>query len=55
MDDINDQLNKLSRELDTLDEGTGKYQVRQSTEGIATVIPSVKIMHFYQRKMPKML
>ncbi|XP_048107585.1 occludin [Alosa alosa] len=26
MDDINDQLNKLSRELDTLDEGTGKYQ-----------------------------
>lgn len=26
MDDINDQINKLSRELDTLDEGTSKYQ-----------------------------
>ncbi|XP_063056576.1 occludin [Engraulis encrasicolus] len=26
MDDINDQLNKLSRELDTLDEGSAKYQ-----------------------------
>uniref|UniRef100_A0A8B9LHD9 Occludin n=1 Tax=Astyanax mexicanus TaxID=7994 RepID=A0A8B9LHD9_ASTMX len=26
MDDINDELNKLSRELDTLDEGTTKYQ-----------------------------
>lgn len=28
MDDISDELNKLSRELDTLDEGTTKYQVR---------------------------
>ncbi|XP_036377334.1 occludin [Megalops cyprinoides] len=26
MDDIHDQMNKLSRELDTLDEGTAKYQ-----------------------------
>ncbi|KAA0714183.1 Occludin [Triplophysa tibetana] len=26
MDDINDQINKLSRELDTLDESTSKYQ-----------------------------
>lgn len=26
MDDISDQINKLSRELDTLDEGTSKYQ-----------------------------
>ncbi|XP_026882739.2 occludin [Electrophorus electricus] len=26
MDDINDELNKLNRELDTLDEGTAKYQ-----------------------------
>ncbi|XP_048833277.1 occludin [Brienomyrus brachyistius] len=26
IDDINDQMNKLSRELDTLDEGTTKYQ-----------------------------
>lgn len=26
MDDIHDQMNKLSRELDTLDEGTTKYQ-----------------------------
>ncbi|XP_037391762.1 occludin [Pygocentrus nattereri] len=26
MDDINDDLNKLSRELDTLDEGTTKYE-----------------------------
>ncbi|XP_030647802.1 occludin [Chanos chanos] len=26
MDDINDQMNKLSRELDTLEEGTAKYQ-----------------------------
>lgn len=28
MDDINDQLNKLSRQLDTLDETSAKYQVR---------------------------
>lgn len=27
MDDINDQINKLSRELDTLEEGTSKYEV----------------------------
>lgn len=27
MDDINDQLNKLSRQLDTLDENSAKYQV----------------------------
>lgn len=27
IDDINDELNKLSRELDTLNEGTSKYQV----------------------------
>ncbi|XP_062855584.1 occludin [Trichomycterus rosablanca] len=26
IDDVNDELNKLSRELDTLDEGTSKYQ-----------------------------
>lgn len=26
MDDINDQINKLSRELDTLEEGSSKYQ-----------------------------
>lgn len=28
MDDINDQMNKLSRQLDTLDETSAKYQVR---------------------------
>lgn len=28
MDDINDQLNKLSRQLDTLDDTSAKYQVR---------------------------
>lgn len=27
MDDINDQINKLSRELDTLEESSSKYQV----------------------------
>ena len=27
MDDINDQLNKLSRQLDTLDDTSAKYQV----------------------------
>lgn len=26
IDDINDELHKLSRELDTLNEGTSKYQ-----------------------------
>lgn len=41
MDDINDQLNKLSRELDTLDEGTSKYQVRHTT-GVA-IVPRVLI------------
>lgn len=29
MDDINDRLNKLSRQLDTLDDTSAKYQVRQ--------------------------
>lgn len=28
MDDINDRLNKLSRQLDTLDDTSAKYQVR---------------------------
>lgn len=28
MDDINDQLNDLSRQLDTLDDSSAKYQVR---------------------------
>lgn len=28
MDDINDQMNKLSRQLDTLDDTSAKYQVR---------------------------
>lgn len=28
MDDINDHLNKLSRQLDTLDDTSAKYQVR---------------------------
>lgn len=27
MDDVNDQLNKLSRQLDTLDDSSAKYQV----------------------------
>lgn len=30
MDDINDQLNKLSRQLDTLDDTSAKYQVRHA-------------------------
>lgn len=30
MDDINDQLNKLSRQLDTLDDSSAKYQVRDA-------------------------
>lgn len=29
MDDINDRLNKLSRQLDTLDDTSPKYQVRR--------------------------
>lgn len=28
MDDINDQMNKLSRQLDTMDDSSPKYQVR---------------------------
>lgn len=28
MDDINDQMNKLSRQLDALDDSSPKYQVR---------------------------
>lgn len=32
MDDINDRLNKLSRQLDTLDDTSAKYQVRRSAE-----------------------
>lgn len=31
MDDINDQLNKLSRQLDSLDDTSAKYQVRHTT------------------------
>lgn len=30
MDDINDRLNKLSRQLDTLDDTSAKYQVRHA-------------------------
>lgn len=30
MDDINDQLNKLSRQLDTMDDTSAKYQVRHT-------------------------
>lgn len=33
MDDISDQMNKLNRELDTLDEGSVKYQVEKKQEG----------------------
>lgn len=33
MDDISDQMHKLSRELDTLDESTMKYQVGRETGG----------------------
>uniref|UniRef100_A0A3B4YV79 Occludin-like n=1 Tax=Stegastes partitus TaxID=144197 RepID=A0A3B4YV79_9TELE len=33
MDDISDQMHKLSRELDTLDEGSMKYQVEEGTGG----------------------
>lgn len=32
MDDINDQLNKLSRQLDTLDDTSAKYQVQPPDE-----------------------
>lgn len=31
MDENSDQLHKLSRQLDTLDEGSTKYQVEQKT------------------------
>lgn len=34
MDDINDQLNKLSRQLDTLDDSSAKYQVRSRDAGL---------------------
>lgn len=34
MDDINDQMNKLSRQLDTLDEASSKYQVRDQRQWI---------------------
>lgn len=30
MDDISEQMHKLSRELDTLEEGTAKYQVKKT-------------------------
>lgn len=30
MDDVNDQLNKLSRQLDALDDSSSKYQVGYS-------------------------
>ena len=32
MDEISDQIHKLSRELDTLDEDSLKYQVENKTE-----------------------
>ena len=32
MDDISDQMNKLSRQLDTLDETSAQYQVRNQRE-----------------------
>lgn len=33
MDDISDQMHKLNRELDTLEEGSTKYQVENKQEG----------------------
>lgn len=38
MDDINDQLNKLSRQLDTLDDTSAKYQVRRRPNSPPTSI-----------------
>lgn len=38
MDDINDQLNKLSRQLDTLDETSAKYQVRYTQNSPAKLM-----------------
>lgn len=32
MDDFSDWMHKLSRELDTLDEGSMKYQVKQNNQ-----------------------
>ena len=32
MDDISDQMHKLSREMDALDEGSMKYQVEKKQE-----------------------
>lgn len=38
MDDISDQMNKLSREMDTLDEDSIKYQVWRTTCETDTVV-----------------
>lgn len=37
MDDINDRLNKLSRQLDTLDDTSAKYQVRYKQNSLLKV------------------
>ncbi len=42
MDDINDQLNKLSRQLDTLDETSAKYQVRYTQNSPAKLTRKTK-------------
>ncbi|KAI4897170.1 hypothetical protein NFI96_015219 [Prochilodus magdalenae] len=53
MDDINDDLNKLSRELDTLDEGTAKYEASHDICAVAEEfnrLKDMKRMPDYQEK-----
>lgn len=45
MDDINDQLNKLSRQLDALDDTSAKYQVRHAQHSPAKVTGRAEFKH----------
>lgn len=38
MDDISDQMHKLSRELDTLDEDSLKYQVNLTSSSVSCIL-----------------
>lgn len=48
MDDINDHLNKLSRQLDTLDDTSAKYQVRYTQKLSPNLMRKANVYDIYE-------
>lgn len=53
MDDISDQMNKLSGELDTLEEGSTKFQVSGSVEHSSSLCKTAATETKQKRKNSK--